>query len=84
MGLCGCSLSENVHEERIMNVKGDRFTFGIRSKDAFALIRIPQGNPVTPALSSSADRRVCDATSFTELLKAITDAVQQSVARQDL
>ncbi len=79
-------LPENMHEDRIMNVKGDRFTFGIPSKDAFALVRIPQGKaiPFTPTLSSSAGRRSYDATSFTELLKAITNAVQQSVARRDL
>lgn len=38
-------LPPNMREDRIMNVKGDRFLLGIPSKDAFALVRIPQGRP---------------------------------------
>ncbi len=36
-------LPANMQEDRVMNVKADRFTLGIPSADAFALVRIPQG-----------------------------------------
>ncbi len=79
-------LPENMHENRVMNVKGDRFTFGIPSKDAFALVRIPQGRAiqVTPRLHAVAGLRSYDADSFTELLKSLTDAVQKTATRRDL
>jgi hypothetical protein len=45
-------LPPDMHEARYLSVKRDRFTLGIPSPDAFALIRIPQGTPVpyTPAV----------------------------------
>jgi len=79
-------LPENMREDRIMNVKGDRFTFGIPSKDAFALVRIPQGTAIkfTPRLKKTAVLRSYDRTSLTELLQALTDAVQQQATSRDL
>jgi hypothetical protein len=45
-------LPADMHEARMLAVKRDRFTLGIPSPDAFALVRIPQGTavPYTPAL----------------------------------
>ena len=79
-------LPENMREDRVMNVKSDRFTFGIPAKDAFALVRIPQGRAiqVTPRLRDVAGLRAYDAASFTELLKAVTEAVQQTSTKRDL
>ncbi len=79
-------LPENMREDRVMNVKADRFTFGIPAKDAFALVRIPQGRAIsfTPRLSKVAGLRSYDEATFTELLQAITDAVKQSGTRRNL
>jgi hypothetical protein len=46
----------NMAEARLLHVNKDRFTLGIPSPDAFALVRIPQGTPVpyTPELLQSA------------------------------
>lgn len=79
-------LPENMREDRIMNVKGDRFTFGIPAKDAFALVRIPQGRAIkiTPRLRKVAGLRKYDEESFVEMLRAITEAVEQSPPHRDL
>jgi hypothetical protein len=81
-------LPENMREDRVMNVMGDRFTFGIPSKDAFALVRIPQGRPVniTQRLAQVAGAETFDAARFRELLEAIGDAAQQQgqAARESL
>ena len=79
-------LPENMREDRVMNVKGDRFTFGIPSKDAFALVRIPQGTAIkfTPRLKKIAGHRNYDKASLTELLQALTDAVPQQATSRDL
>jgi hypothetical protein len=79
-------LPENMKEDRVMNVKGDRFTFGIPAKDAFALVRIPQGKaiPYTPRLEKVAGLRNYDRDSLTELLKAITEAVESAATRREL
>ena len=39
-------LPPGLQEARLLHVLKDRFTFGIPSPDAFALVRIPQGTPV--------------------------------------
>jgi hypothetical protein len=72
-------LPDNMREDRVMNVLGDRFTFGIPSKDAFALVRIPQGRPVnvTPRLAQVAGAESYDAAQFRELLEAIGEATKQ-------
>lgn len=81
-------LPENMREDRVMNVMGDRFTFGIPSKDAFALVRIPQGRAVrvTPRLAQVAGAESYDDSRFRELLEAITDAAKQQgqAARESL
>lgn len=81
-------LPENMREDRVMNVMGDRFTFGIPSKDAFALVRIPQGRPVdvTPRLAQVAGAETFDASQFRELLEAIGEAAKQQgqAARESL
>jgi hypothetical protein len=79
-------LPENMREDRVMNVKADRFTFGIPAKDAFALVRIPQGKAVayTPRLREIAGLRSYDTEAFTELLQAITEAVQEDSTPRSL
>jgi hypothetical protein len=49
-------LPPNMQEARLLHVLKDRFTLGIPSPDAFALVRIPQGTPVpyTPQLQRAA------------------------------
>jgi hypothetical protein len=49
-------LPPNMHEARLLHVLRDRFTVGIPSPDAFALVRIPQGRaiPYTPDLQQAA------------------------------
>lgn len=39
-------LPAGLREDRILSVDADKFTLGIPSDDAFALVRIPQGTPV--------------------------------------
>ncbi len=49
-------LPPNMQEARLLHVLKDRFTLGIPSPDAFALVRIPQGTalPWTPDLQRTA------------------------------
>ena len=49
-------LPPNMQEARLLHVLKDRFTLGIPSPDAFALVRIPQGQaiPFTPDLQQAA------------------------------
>jgi hypothetical protein len=81
-------LPENMREDRVMNVMGDRFTFSIPSKDAFALVRIPQGRAVniTPRLARVAGAETFDTPRFRELLEAISDAAKREgqAARESL
>lgn len=66
-------------EDRLMNVKKDRFTFGIPASDAFALVRIPQGRPipVTPQLRTAAVAKQFTPTSTRNLVTAINAALRQ-------
>jgi hypothetical protein len=77
-------LPDNMREDRVMNVLKSRFMFGIPSKDAFALVRIPQGQPVkfTERLQKVAGAETFDNERFRELLKAITEASQQTQQAQ--
>lgn len=77
-------LPDNMREDRVMNVMGDRFLLGIPSKDAFALVRIPQGRAVafTPRLQQVAGAASFDATKFRTLLEAISDAAQTQQQQQ--
>jgi hypothetical protein len=49
-------LPPNMHEARLLHVLKDKFTLGIPSPDAFALVRIPQGQAIyyTPELQRAA------------------------------
>jgi hypothetical protein len=66
-------------EDRVMNVKKDRFTFGVPSPDAFALVRIPQGRtiPVSPELQTVAAAKQFTPTSTRQLALALNAALQQ-------
>ncbi len=52
------ALPNGMIEPRLLSVKRDKFTFGIPSKDAFALRQLPQGKavPYTPELRQAACR----------------------------
>jgi hypothetical protein len=39
-------LPPEMHEDRVLSVDANKFTFGIPSADAFALARVPQGTPI--------------------------------------
>lgn len=62
-------LPEAFHEDRVMSVDGEKFTFGIPAADAFALARIPQGRAVryTPKLTTLAAVRKFDPESVVQL-----------------
>lgn len=77
-------LPDNMREDRVMNVLKSRFLFGIPSKDAFALVRIPQGQPVkfTERLQTVAGAETFDNARFRELLEALTEASQQTQQAQ--
>lgn len=73
-------LPPNMHEDRVMHVDGGQFTFGIPSKQAFALVRIPQGRniAISPALRDSAGVREFDQQSYIQLLTLVSQAIQAS------
>lgn len=70
-------------EDRVMNVKGDRFTLGIPAADAFALVRLPQGTavPFTNGLKQLAAAKRYDEASFAQLLREF-DAAMAAARRQ--
>jgi hypothetical protein len=77
-------LPANTREDRVLNVKKDRFTFGIPSKDAFALVRIPQGIPFkfTDEMRASAGARKLTAERYRHLWSSMSHAMQREpVAR---
>ncbi|MEM9186758.1 MAG: pyruvate kinase [Planctomycetota bacterium] len=70
-------LPPNMHERRDMHVDGSEFTFGIPSKQAFALVRIPQGRaiPIPPPLRQAAGVRNFDQRSYVALLTLVSQAI---------
>jgi hypothetical protein len=64
-------------EDRVMNVKGDRFTLGIPAADAFAVVRLPQGTavPFTNGLKQLAAAKRYDEASFAQLLREFDAAM---------
>lgn len=72
-------LPPNMHEDRIMNVDKDEFNFlGIPSKDAFALVQIPQGTAfeMTDQMKAVASQSVYNAESFAKLTTAIAQTLR--------
>jgi hypothetical protein len=72
-------LPENMREDRIMNVKKDRFTLGIPAKDAFGVVRIPQGTPFrfTDQMRAHAGARRFDAQRYPALWSSMAAAMAQ-------
>ena len=68
-----------MREDRVLNVKKNRFTFGIPASDAFAMVRIPPGTPfrMTDELRQHAGRRRFDEQSYRALWTALAKALQQ-------
>jgi hypothetical protein len=66
-------LPPEMREARLLSVKRDRFTLGIPSPDAFALVRIPQGTavPYTLALQGLATSKTFTAAQVVELESAL-------------
>ncbi len=72
------SLKPGTVDDRVMNVKGDRFNFlGIPDKDAFAVVRLPQGKtvPFNQELAKLATAPSYTQESFNALLAAIDQAL---------
>ncbi|TWT89266.1 pyruvate kinase [Neorhodopirellula pilleata] len=71
-------LPPNMQEDRIMNVKKDKFNFlGIPSKDAFALVQIPQGTPFE--MSEEMQSLAAETTYTPETLQALTTAIAKTL-----
>lgn len=72
-------LPANYQEDRILNVKKDRFVLGIPKRDAFALTRVPPGRPVnvTPALARLAAVPRFDNRAAFSLAQDLNSAIRQ-------
>ncbi len=70
-------LPANCREDRVLDVKGEKITFGIPSADAFAQVSIPQGRPakVTPALQKVAGLKSYTTKTAAELEAALREAI---------
>jgi len=77
-------LPSNYHEDRVINVKADKFVLGIPTPDAFALVRIPRGKPVqaSPALARLAASPRYDVSTARNLAIELNAAIQQETAQQ--
>jgi hypothetical protein len=66
-------------ENRILHVDGSKFTLGIPSPDAFALVSIPQGRayPVTEAMKELATKSTYTVESFNQFAAALSEAMTQ-------
>lgn len=73
-------LPENMREERLMNVRADRFTLGIPAKDAFAVVQIPQGTPFpfTDELRAHAGARRFNTERYRALWSSMAAAMAQA------
>jgi hypothetical protein len=67
-----------LQEDRIFNVKADRFTLGIPANDAFAVARIPQGTPlpIPTTLRSLAALRRYDAQQVVQLEEGLAKLLE--------
>jgi len=76
-------LPPNMIENRVMNVKRDYFTLGIPSKEAFAMVRVPQGTAYkfTQPMLQHAGARSFSRETFHGLLTATSGAFAQRTAR---
>jgi hypothetical protein len=72
-------LPPSYKEDRILNVKKDRFLLGIPKRDAFALTRVPPGRPVnvTPELARLAAVPQFDNPAAFSLAKELNSAIRQ-------
>jgi len=76
-------LPPNMHEQRLLSVKKDKFFLGMPSPDAFALMRIPQGRPVayTPELRRLAALQQWNAQAVVDLETQLRAAVRGVLGR---
>ena len=79
--LCGDSiewLPDGLHEDRALHVDAGRFVLGIPTKEAFALVRLPQGKdvPLTPALRKFGPSRFPSPQDATALERALREAMR--------
>jgi hypothetical protein len=70
-------LPTGMREDRVLNVESSRFTFGIPSKYAFAMVQIPQGTPfpITDAMRTHAGRRRFTPENYQTLWSALATAM---------
>ncbi len=66
---CFQLLPPNLQEDRVFDVRRDRFTLGIPAADAFAVVKIPQGTPIafSRTLKPLAEMRTFSLVSFRQL-----------------
>lgn len=78
-------LPNGMREDRVLNVKSDFFTFGIPSKEAFALVRIPQGTaiPVSDDMAKVAGARRMTAATYASIWSTMSGAIGQAKSKQE-
>ena len=71
-------LQPKLVESRVMNVDGDRFTFGVPAEDAFAVVSLPPGRsfPIQGDLGSLIARRTYDARSFFGTITKLAESLR--------
>jgi hypothetical protein len=76
-------LPPGMREARLLSVKRDKFTLGIPSREAFALMRIPQGKaiPYTADLQKLATTRALSREQMVQLERALRNAVLRATGR---
>ena len=70
-------LPDGLHEDRALHVDADKFVLGVPTKEAFALVRLPQGKdvPLTPALRQLGPSRFQSPQDATALEAALREAI---------
>lgn len=73
-------LQPKLVENRVMNVDGNRFTFGVPSEDAFAVVSLPPGRAfrVSEELSGLIARRTYDASSFFTAITKLSQSLSSA------
>ncbi len=70
-------LPDGLHEDRALHVDASKFVLGVPTKEAFALVRLPQGTniPASETLRTSATSRFSLPKDATELERALQQAI---------
>jgi len=70
-------LPDGLHEDRALHVDADKFVLGVPTKEAFALVRLPQGKdvPLTPSLRQLGPSRFQSPQDVTSLEAGLREAI---------